>query len=197
MRRTILPLILVCLSLMLCGCGTKTPENTEEPSETPEIELAVETTAEMTPVLPEATSDDLKLYSYLPSGGSRYVVNEYGMRDRRFSFDRDGNIVDSDGAFVIMEENVKLYRPIRTMYFGQERYQLLAEGDRTNTGYELSSAQVYSNCADDPDFPQHFLRLNHYLSTFLCKYLSAAMPSVVLMSSPPYIIPWSLRHSSL
>ena len=61
MRKTILPLILVCLSLMLCGCGTNNPENTEEPSETPEIESAVETPAETVPALPEATSDDLKL----------------------------------------------------------------------------------------------------------------------------------------
>ena len=149
MKKISLPLILACMSLLLCGCGTKSLKNAEEPAETPEIMHAVETPSVTAPVLPHNTSEELNLYSYFPSVGIRYVVNEYGKRDDRYSLDQDGNILDSDGALLIMEDNVKLFRPIRTIYFGQERYQLIAEGDKENQWNGLSSTQVYSNCIVD------------------------------------------------
>ena len=104
------------------------------------------TSAPTTPVLPSATSDELKLYSYSLSNGRRYVVNDLGRYDDRYVFDQDGNITDMDGNLTVMASNVRIYRPIRTMYFGQERYLLIAEGDTTNSINELSSTQVYSNC---------------------------------------------------
>ena len=145
MKKVALTLIMACMSLLLCGCGPKSLQNAEEHAEI----HAVETPSVTAPVLPQTTSEELNLYAYFPSAGIRYVVNEYGKRDDRYSLDQDGNILDSDGALLITEDNVKLYRPIRTMNFGQERYQLIAEGDKENQWNGLSSTQVYSNCIID------------------------------------------------
>lgn len=144
MKKMISLVILVCLCLSLCACGVKnTPEE-----DVPIPSLVPEATTEpiQTPSLPTATSEELKLYSYSLSNGRKYVVNEYGEYDDRYIFDELGNITDMDGIPVIMASNVRIYRPIRTMYFGQESYQLMAEGDTTNSASELSSTQVYSNC---------------------------------------------------
>ena len=63
MKKTISLVILVCLCLSLCACGVKkTPKE-----DVPIPSLVPEATTEpiQTPSLPTATSEELKLYSYL------------------------------------------------------------------------------------------------------------------------------------
>ena len=144
MKKVITLIVLACFCLTLCACGTKKPAGEEvdpapEPAQTAEPVQAA-------PELPKATSEELKLYSYSLSNGHRYIVNDLGRYEDRYVFDQDGNITDMDGNLVIMAPNVHNYRPVHTMYFGQEQYQLIAEGDTTNSVNELSSTQVYSNC---------------------------------------------------
>lgn len=146
MKKAALLVSLACSCLMLCACEVKGPHNTEEPLEILDILQPVETPVEPTPEIPDTTSEELNLYSYNLSSGRKYIVNGFGEFEDQYSFDQDGNIVDSGGRLLIVASNVENYRPIRTMYFGQESYQLLAEGDRSNSANELSSKQVYSNC---------------------------------------------------
>ena len=150
MKKLVVILLVLCMSFSLCACGLKKvpeiAEPAEIPVETPEAVQPVEEQKESMPVLPTATSDDLKLYAYALSNGQKYVVDEYGRYSDQFRYDIDGNIVDEDGTMKIMSGNVRNYRPIRTMYFSQESYTLTAEGSTPAEGNALSSAQVYSNC---------------------------------------------------
>ena len=146
MKKTVAALLGLCLCLSLCACGRKETQTVVEPVETPEATQRAEKPAEPTAALPESTSEELKLYAYALSNGHKYVVNDFGQYTDQFTFDKDGNIVDLDGSMVIQASNVMNYRPIRTMYFSQDRYNLTAEGNSLNTGNELSSTQIYSNC---------------------------------------------------
>ena len=146
MKKTIAMLLGICLCFSLCACGKKNIPAVIEPVETPEVTQTVEKPVAPTPALPTSTSEELKLYAYALSNGHKYVVNDFGQYADQFTFDKNGNLVDLDGSMIIQASNVMNYRPIRTMYFSQDRYNLTAEGDTLNAGNELSSTQVYSNC---------------------------------------------------
>lgn len=149
-KKTITILMMLCVSLSLCACALKKEPEIEKPVEmpveTPQQIQPVEVPKETTPVLPTATSDDLKLYAYALSNGQKYVVDEYGQYSDLFNFDKEGNIVDDGGTLTVMAGNVRNYRPIRTMYFSQEQYTLVAEGNTPNAENGTGSSQVYSNC---------------------------------------------------
>lgn len=140
-------LVSICLSLSACARRTQAPVITEPPVTEPVKE--VQPTAPpvvATPVISTATSESAKLYAYAMSNGYKYVVDDYGRYARNYSFDVDDNIVDADGTLAVPAESVKMYKPIRTMYFGKEVYTLSAEGTGDNPAAGYSAAQVYSNC---------------------------------------------------
>lgn len=155
--------IILCVALVLCAsllAGCTIPGLPFKKAEQPTIEAAVdveevggvevdleEIEVEEEPAIerkkPKATSDDVKLYAFTLANGHKYVVDEYGRFSETYTFDADGNLVDMDGSWIVMEENVKTYKPIRVMYFGQEIYALTAEASSATTD---SSEQIYSNC---------------------------------------------------
>ncbi len=146
MKKVLLLVLMACFSLLFSACGMKEHHIPEVSEQTSDVPQETETVVEPTPELPDTNSKELNLYSYILSSGRKYIVNGFGGFEDQYSFDQDGNIVDSGGRLLIVASNVENYRPIRTMYFSQESYQLLAEGDRSNSANELSSTQVYSNC---------------------------------------------------
>lgn len=73
---------------------------------------------------PTATSDDVELYVVSPEFGTAYVVNGYGQRTKSYSLDADGDILDADGKYVVMAENVKAFEFINELSFGSRSYNV-------------------------------------------------------------------------
>ena len=144
----------MCMSLCACSFPWQKPEPTPMPTPEPteEIEDHVdEVEPTPTPIpLPSATSESENLYAFAMANGHQYIVDSYGRYvDENYFIDGVGNICNEYGDILIVSDNVKMYKPIRTMYFGQEIYGLTAEGNGTNNENGLTSAQTFSNCVID------------------------------------------------
>lgn len=145
-KKAITIILVTCLCAALCGCTAKEKTQTAQPAETPIESQDVQEPMETAPALPNASSDDLKLYAFSQPNGASYLVNELGEYEKQYYWDQEGNIVDADGKILITAENVSNYHPIRTMYFSQNQYTATDEEQNMNPTGEISTPKPYREC---------------------------------------------------
>ena len=130
-RKIFALIISVCMVFALAGCGeAKDREITNPALESPTIITGsgeqTPATDEETPVvevkLPTATSEEVELYIGVDDDGKSCVMNAFGDRAKEYSVDKEGNILNADGAYVIMAENASNFKQIKRLNFDKHEY---------------------------------------------------------------------------
>lgn len=171
MKKIIALVLALCMMLALVGCGKQLAEPSEpaqtaeaDPTEVPEVpEIAepedpaeelpaseeVEDEAKPEELAPGAKSSEVQIYLVKEANGHQYLVNNCGRNADGFSLDESGNIVNKEGAVVILAENVEPFKDITMISFNKNRFEVT-----------LDAREDYVN--DNPDI----IRVNQYPVTF-------------------------------